>query len=235
MIYPVRVFRLPTGYFFMVNIFRKIAGGVSHRNRTRKYEWFVEQVALTSDARLLDVGYEGREYHSLSNSLEKLYPYPERITALGLPQDNREFRTRHPEVRIVTYDGGRFPFADKEFDAVWSNAVLEHVGNRESQVRFVSELLRVGKIAFFTTPNRYFPIEVHTLTPLLHWLPQKVFDIWVHLTGRPWADGKNIRLLSRKELESICHDAGASDMLVKKNRVGGFTMDWCVIVSRTTD
>ncbi len=219
----------------MANIFRKIAEKVSERNRRRKYEWFVSQTALTPDTTLLDVGYEGIEYHTLSNSLEKLYPFPHMITALGLPQDDSDFRARHPEVRIVTYAGGRFPFADNEFDVAWSNAVIEHVGDRQSQVKFVSELLRVAPVAFFTTPNRYFPIEVHTLTPLLHWLPQGVFDAWVHLTRRPWADSRYIRLLSRRELEAICREAGAANVTVKCNRVGGFTMDWSVIVSRTAD
>lgn len=219
----------------MANFFRAIAERVSERNRRRKYEWFASQTALPADAALLDVGYEGKEYHKMSNSLEKLYPYPHRITALGLPQDNSEFMARHPEVRIVTYHGGRFPMADNEFDVAWSNAVVEHVGTRDSQVKFVAELLRVAPVAFFTTPNRYFPIEVHTLTPLLHWLPQRVFDAWAHLTGRPWADGRNIRLLSRRDLEAICREAGAAKIKVKKNRVGGFTMDWCVIVSRSAD
>lgn len=219
----------------MTSFFRKIAERVSEHNRRRKYEWFLSQTALRPDASLLDVGYEGREYHRMSNSLEKLYPYPYRITALGLPQDNSDFRKRHPEVRIVTYEGGRFPFIDNEFDVAWSNAVIEHVGSRDSQVQFVCELLRVAPIAFFTTPNRYFPIEVHTLTPFLHWLPQRVFDAWVHITGRPWADGRNIRLLTRSELEAICREAGAVNLIVKKNRVGGVTMDWCVIVSRTAD
>ena len=63
------------------------------------------------------------------------------------------------------------PFADGEFDIVFSNAVIEHVGGREQQRRFVEESLRVARRAFVTTPNRWFPVEVHTRLPLVHWLP----------------------------------------------------------------
>ena len=60
------------------------------------------------------------------------------------------------------------PFADKAFDIATSNAVLEHVGSTENQVRFVAELLRVARRVFVSVPHRYFPVEHHTAIPLLH-------------------------------------------------------------------
>ena len=69
-------------------------------------------------------------------------------------------------------DGRDLPFADGEFDLGFSNAVVEHVaGGREGQRRFVHELCRVSGSVFVTTPNRWFPLEVHTLLPFVHWLP----------------------------------------------------------------
>jgi len=35
----------------------------------------------------------------------------------------------------------------------------------------VAEALRVAPRVFVTTPNRWFPIELHTRAPLVHWLP----------------------------------------------------------------
>ena len=71
-------------------------------------------------------------------------------------------------------DGRELPFADGEFDLGFSNAVVEHVaGGRDGQRRFVHELCRVSRRVFVTTPNRLFPLEVHTLLPFVHWLPPR--------------------------------------------------------------
>ena len=56
----------------------------------------------------------------------------------------------------------------------FSNAVIEHVGGRERQRQLVSEAIRVGRRVFITTPNRRFPVEVHTRLPLVHWLPDAI-------------------------------------------------------------
>ena len=69
-------------------------------------------------------------------------------------------------------DGRELPFADGEFDLGFSNAVVEHVaGGRAGQRQFVHELCRVAGRVFVTTPNLFFPLEVHTLLPFAHWLP----------------------------------------------------------------
>jgi hypothetical protein len=71
--------------------------------------------------------------------------------------------------------GERLPFADRAFGIVYSNAVLEHVGSNAQQAHFVNEACRVGRNVFIATPNRLFPVEVHTGIPLLHILPKRLF------------------------------------------------------------
>ena len=65
--------------------------------------------------------------------------------------------------------------------------MIEHVGGREEQRRFVAEALRVARRAFVTTPNRWFPLEVHTRLPLVHWLPERLAHRAYDLTRKPWA------------------------------------------------
>jgi len=76
----------------------------------------------------LDVGVADREYSPYDNYLEKTYLKLSKVTALSI-QDLNEFPDRYPEVEIVTYAGGKFPFLDLQFSIVHSNAVIEHVGN----------------------------------------------------------------------------------------------------------
>jgi len=108
---------------------------------------------------------------STDNFLEAMYPWPERITGVGHTELD-VFAAAFPKVAAVRADGRSLPFEDGSFDIGFSNAVVEHVaGGREGQRQFVHELCRVAKRVFVTTPNRWFPIEVHTLRPFVHWLP----------------------------------------------------------------
>jgi hypothetical protein len=70
---------------------------------------------------------------------------------------------------FVQADGRFLPFRNDAVDLIVSNAVIEHVGDERDQKQFVEEHLRVAEVSFITTPNRWFPVESHTLVPLLHW------------------------------------------------------------------
>ena len=70
-------------------------------------------------------------------------------------------------------DGRALPFRDQAFDVVFSNSVIEHVGDALSQQRFAREVARVGRAYWVETPNRWFPVEQHLLTPFIHWLPRR--------------------------------------------------------------
>lgn len=174
----------------------------------------------------MDVGFSDEEYSETDNFLEKIYPFPQNITALGIDTPVK-FIDRYPEVKAIKYDGKRFPFKHKSFDICWSNAVLEHVGNRGEKVDFLKEIKRVAKSGFITTPNKYFPIEVHTRTPLFHYLPKRFFDKYLSLIGKKWATGSYMDLLSLKQIKALLHDAGISNYKIIKNRLI-FTLDFVV-------
>jgi SAM-dependent methyltransferase len=180
---------------------------VSLRSRRRKLDLFLRELAPTAETTVLDVGADeisfGEAGHTgcaTHNFFEELYPWPERITAVGL-HEGRGFHARHPGTRYVQADALDLPFADGEFDVVFSNAVIEHVGGRPEQQRFVDEVLRVGRRAFVTTPNRWFPIEVHTRLPLVHWLPEPAANRAYDLARKPWA--KENHLLGPRALREL--------------------------------
>jgi SAM-dependent methyltransferase len=78
---------------------------------------------------------------------------------------------------IRTPDTASLPFSDGEFVFVLANGVLEHIPQpRDSYIR---ELWRVvapeGHLMINETPNKYFPLEVHTTSLWFnHWLPRRL-------------------------------------------------------------
>ena len=152
---------------------RRVASRVSMRSRRRKLQLFIDHFQPGPETTVVDVGVTDAPFGagSTDNFFEALYPWPGQITGVGHTELDR-FAAAFPQVRAVQADGRDLPFGNAEFDIAFSNAVVEHVaGGREGQRQFVHELCRVGRRVFVTTPNRRFPLEVHTLLPFVHWLP----------------------------------------------------------------
>jgi hypothetical protein len=149
------------------------ASRVSLWSRERKLRLFLELYRPGPETTVIDVGVTDAPFGgpSTDNFFEALYPWPERITGVG-PTGLERFAAAFPRVRAVQADGRELPFEDGEFELGFSNAVVEHVaGGRDAQRRFVCELCRVARCVFVTTPNRWFPLDPHTLLPFAHWLP----------------------------------------------------------------
>jgi SAM-dependent methyltransferase len=183
-----------------------LAARVSLANRRRKLRLFIDTVSPDETTTVVDVGaadagFAAEDGHGYTyNFFEELYPWPHRITAVSdRPLDR--FADAFPQIRCVVADGRALPFADGEFDVAFSNAVVEHVGGRDDQRRFVGELCRVARRVFLTTPNRLFPLEVHTLVPFVHWLPHPAATRAFSALGRRGWDG--VELLTPRQLLAL--------------------------------
>ncbi|HTH81902.1 MAG TPA: methyltransferase domain-containing protein [Mucilaginibacter sp.] len=210
---------------------KNLAINISIKNRKKKYQYFLEQMKPNAGTQILDVGFTEDDPYPGINFLERNYPCHKNITALGI-EDAPTFKKNFPEVKVVMYDGSIFPFADKIFDIAWSNAVIEHVGGYDKQVLFLSELLRTSKSIFITTPNRWFPIEVHTRLPFLHYLPKNIFDKLLPLFGKGWAGGDYMNLLSVNDIKKMLKQLNVNSYIIKRNKKFGATMDFVLIVKQ---
>ena len=208
---------------------RKALKPLRMRLRKRRHALFLSLIdELPPPLRILDVGgsqrfWESMEYRARSDV---------EITLL-----NRSRVTiRQPGFVYVRGDARDMErFSDDEFDVVFSNSVIEHVGDFGDQQRMAEEVRRVGRRYFLQTPNRFFPIEPHFFFPLFQFLPFAV-RVWLlmnlPLTARGRIRERNaasreaaeIRLLTRSELRTLFPGARISH-----ERFMGFTKSFVVL------
>ncbi len=131
----------------------------------------------------------------------------------------KESLVSHPAFSAMTGDAcAMHQFSTQQFDFVFSNSVIEHVGTYEQQKQMAQEVQRVGRRYYVQTPYRYFPIEPHVLIPFFQFfpLPLRIF-LLVHV-GSPWGWKlkdeqeaatylQSIRLLTQRELCALFPDA----------------------------
>ena len=199
------------------------------------FDVFLSETGIEQKDTVLDIGVTSDQTYSHSNYLEQWYPHKDRITASGM-DDAAFLEEMHPGLKFVLADGRNLPFADQEFDYVHSSAVLEHVGSREKQAAFLSEAWRVARKGIFvTTPNRWFPVEFHTLMPFVHWLPTVAFRKVCDLRGLGFfASEDNLNLLSGSDLELIAAKAGVKNFKVNCVWLAGWPSNLLLSARRAT-
>lgn len=153
-------------------------------------------------ARLLEVGTgSGGIAHYLGTELQ-LQLQVESVDIV----DTRLLREGYGFRRV---EGVELPFPDQSFDLVLSNHVIEHVGDRETQLGHLRELRRVlrpqGR-GYLAVPNRWMWVEPHYRLAGLSWLPPRLRSPYLRLRRRgEWYD---CRPLSCRQLERLLDAAG---------------------------
>lgn len=181
-----------------------LASKISTQFREKMFAKFMTNMRPDAKHKILDIGVTSDERYQESNYFERLYPYKDRIVCVGT-EDGSHLETKYPGIKFMQVNAGdRLPFDNNQFDIAFSNAVIEHVGSRESQRAFILEMLRVSRSFFLTTPNRWFPVELHTAVPLIHFLPKSIYRKLLAAMGETyWSKEENLNLLTRRELISL--------------------------------
>ncbi len=191
---------------------------VFQRNfRRKRMAQFISLFGVVGATRILDVG--GTVFNW------KLFAVRPQVTLLNIDG----LKTGHDNFVFIEGDGCYLEFPDGAFDIVYSNSVIEHVGGWEDQVSFAREAIRVGKSYYVQTPNKWFFVEPHLLTPFVHYLPHRWvkalarnFTVWGVLTRPSRKEAEDfvdsIRLLGEREVRHLFPGARIS-----KERFFGFT------------
>ena len=183
---------------------------LSFVSRKRKLQLFYEIMKPSSETRVLDVGAQANPYGNRGLQLIDSYPWRDKLTVVNTSREHLQLIKQHyPEVEVVVGDACALPWPDRYFDIIYSNAVIEHLGDFERQKEMASEIARVAKRWFVTTPNRWYPFEFHLRLPFVTWLPGHGY-LWAskllsydharqaYAVGLDYSD---LRLMTAKELE----------------------------------
>jgi len=185
-------------------------GSLASRLRRQRFRLLLELTAdFARPVRVLDVGGRPKYWEmmaagtDLAGRLEITLLNPEPHPVGGVA------------AAALVGDGRAMPqFADGQFDLVFSNSTIEHVGSLADQQRMAAEVQRVGRRYYVQTPNRYFPIEPHFVFPFFQFLPlagrtwllQRFRLGWygpIPDREAAWNEVSGVRLLSRAELAAL--------------------------------
>jgi hypothetical protein len=124
-----------------------------------------------------------------------------------------------PWIQFDQADACELParIADRHYDLVFSNSVIEHVGGHMQRIRFAETSHKLADRHWVQTPYRYFPVEPHWLFPGFQFLPLRlrceISQRWplAHMKSTSADDGKreamSIELLSCTEMSYYFPDS----------------------------
>lgn len=185
-------------------------GRINAHYRPRRMRRFLDEFRISDRTRILDLG--GSPFIWSYTAVKP------RITLVNLQPEQDFADVLQPNMRYCQGSALDVPFQAGEFDVIFSNSVIEHVGDAAAQQRFANEVRRFGAPYYVQTPNRSFPVEPHVIGPGIQWMPRGVariatrhLSVW-GLTQRPaWsvidAVLDDIRLLRADEMARLFPDA----------------------------
>ncbi|MDR0665038.1 MAG: class I SAM-dependent methyltransferase [Helicobacteraceae bacterium] len=185
------------------------ADKAAYNTRVKIFKKLLAIIDLEKAESIIDVGVTADKTYMSSNFFENLFLDHKKITAFS----DQDASWMENEYKGLTFKQGTvldMPFENNTFDLVFSSAVIEHVGSIKNQSKFLSECFRISKkYVFLTTPNRHYPIELHTAMPFIHLLPKNIHRKILKFIGKSFfALEENLNLLTKNDLRKLCFENG---------------------------
>ena len=194
-------------YWVSIKVLDKILERILYESRKKIYQIFCKKIPLKKNFTLIDVG-TSPMLEKYENIILSQYKWKKNITCLS-DQNCNILKKKYKEIKISIGDAKKINYKNNKFDVVYCSATIEHLGSYQNQLRALKEMNRISKkYLFLTTPNRFFPIEMHTKIPFLHFLPKKIFRAIIRFFGDDFfCHEKNLNLLSIKDVIKLCKNA----------------------------
>jgi hypothetical protein len=151
---------------------------LGEKARKRRWQTTLEYFPQLADMDVIDLG-------GTVDAWQRAPVRPRSVTILNLDEPGESDEPwLHPllgdacdAVAVLSAAGAR-----TEYDVVFSNAVLEHVGGHANRQRFAESVAALAPRHWVQTPYRYFPVEPHWLFPGMQFLPVaariKIAESW---------------------------------------------------------
>jgi|LakMenE18May11ns_1017448.scaffolds.fasta_scaffold9797038_1 hypothetical protein len=171
------------------------------KKRVQMLNLIKEKIKTIKVQEVLDVGTTSDKFNKSSNFLINNFSYIKKRKSISDQKISSNFFSNTLQ-KSISDKLTNLEISKFSSDLVISNATIEHVGSKKNQYTMISNIILLTKKSFvIATPNRYHPIEFHTLIPLIHWLPKKFHRFILKLLGLSYfAKEKNLNLLSEDDL-----------------------------------
>jgi hypothetical protein len=138
-------------------------GSIGERRRSGRWEWFARTFPDIESMTVIDLG-------GTAEAWRRAPVRPASVHVVNLEVDSADVPAW---IRVDTADACNLPasISGGDYDLVFSNSVLEHVGGHSQRQLFADAVHGLADRHWVQTPYRYFPIEPHWLFPGFQFLP----------------------------------------------------------------
>jgi hypothetical protein len=190
--------------YLRFRLFYRLLSPFSARARGKRMDNFRRRLAIRDGMTVLDLGGQPAIWCSVEPRLS--------ITILNLAGVAEMSLPTHHAIDYAVGDACCAPeFTDKSFDVVFSNSVIEHVGDAGKRSLFAAEVRRLGRAYWVQTPSKYFPIEAHCGMPLWWFYPKRLRRFFIERWRSKlpaWTEMvESTDVVTRQELERLFPDA----------------------------
>jgi hypothetical protein len=214
---------------FFYYIFEKIANNA----RNKFFNILKKKTQYSKKKTIIDIG-TTPSLDDVQNIILSRIKDNKNVTCLS-NLDCKILLKKYPNIKkIIVGDGRNNNLPKNSFDIVHSNATIEHVGSYKDQLSFIKECIRISKkYVFIQTPNRFYPLDFHTMLPLIHWLPKNIHRKILKFVGLNYYSlEKNLNLLTAKDLESFCNKLGIKNYKIIKHKLFLMTSNLILFIKK---